>query len=103
MLDEPLNIFAFASLGRDTAARYNYAMNTSLFDQVRQLSVEGGDVGKSPTSFRGFSVVTTYLLRFPPAIYERLANPSERPMTAFSFECGVGSEKPSKALLGFHS
>ena len=47
--------------------------------------------------------VTTYLLRFPPAIYERLANPSERPMTAFSFECGVGSEKPSKALLGFHS
>jgi len=36
------------------------------------------------------------LLRFPPAIYERFANPSERPMTAFSFECGGGSEKPSK-------
>jgi hypothetical protein len=39
-LDEPLNIFAFASLARAAAARYNYAMNTSLFDQVRQLSVE---------------------------------------------------------------
>jgi hypothetical protein len=23
-------------------------------------------------------------------------------MTAFSFECGAGSEKPSKALLGFN-
>lgn len=31
---------AFASLPRAAAARYNYAMNTSLFDQVRQLSVE---------------------------------------------------------------
>jgi putative addiction module component (TIGR02574 family) len=39
-LGEPLNIYAFASLGRGAAARYNYAMNTSLFDQVRQLSVE---------------------------------------------------------------
>lgn len=37
---ERLNIFAFASLGRGAAARYNYTMNTSLFDQVRQLSVE---------------------------------------------------------------
>jgi hypothetical protein len=37
------------------------------------------------------------------AIYERLANPPERPMTAFSFECGSGSENPSKAPLGFHS
>jgi putative addiction module component (TIGR02574 family) len=36
----PLNIFAFASLARATVARYNHAMNTSLFDQVRQLSVE---------------------------------------------------------------
>jgi putative addiction module component (TIGR02574 family) len=36
----PLNIFAFASLARATAARYNQAMNTSLFNQVRQLSVE---------------------------------------------------------------
>ena len=40
LLCEPLNIFAFASLGRGAAARYSYAMNTSLFDQVRQLSVE---------------------------------------------------------------
>ena len=32
--------FAFASLARAAAARYNYAMNTTLFDQVRQLSVE---------------------------------------------------------------
>jgi putative addiction module component (TIGR02574 family) len=40
LLGEPLNIFAFASLGRGAATRYNYAMNTSLFDQVRQLSVE---------------------------------------------------------------
>ena len=39
VLGEPLNIFAFASLAR-AAARYNYAMNASLFDQVRQLSVE---------------------------------------------------------------
>jgi putative addiction module component (TIGR02574 family) len=36
----PLNIFAFACLARATVARYNRAMNTSLFDQVRQLSVE---------------------------------------------------------------
>ena len=36
----PLNIFAFASLARAAAARYNHAMNTPLFDQVRQLSVE---------------------------------------------------------------
>ena len=36
----PLNIFAFASLARVAAARYDQAMNTSLFDQVRQLSVE---------------------------------------------------------------
>jgi putative addiction module component (TIGR02574 family) len=36
----PLNVFAFASLARAPAARYNQAMNTSLFDQVRQLSVE---------------------------------------------------------------
>ena len=40
LLGEPLNIFAFASLARAAAARYNWAMNTSLFDQVRQLSVE---------------------------------------------------------------
>jgi putative addiction module component (TIGR02574 family) len=40
LLGEPLNIFAFAYLARATAARYNHAMNTSLFDQVRQLSVE---------------------------------------------------------------
>jgi putative addiction module component (TIGR02574 family) len=39
-LGEPLNIFAFASLTRAAAARYNYSMNTSLFNQVRQLSVE---------------------------------------------------------------
>ena len=39
-LFEPLNIFAFASLARATVARYNHVMNTSLFDQVRQLSVE---------------------------------------------------------------
>jgi putative addiction module component (TIGR02574 family) len=39
-LGEPLNIFAFTYLARATAARYNHAMNTSLFDQVRQLSVE---------------------------------------------------------------
>jgi putative addiction module component (TIGR02574 family) len=39
-LGEPLNIFAFAYLTRATAARYNHEMNTSLFDQVRQLSVE---------------------------------------------------------------
>jgi putative addiction module component (TIGR02574 family) len=39
-LGEPLDIFAFASLARAAAARYNYPMNTSLFDQVRQLSVE---------------------------------------------------------------
>jgi putative addiction module component (TIGR02574 family) len=36
----PLNVFAFASLARAATARYNQAMNTSLFDQVRQLSVE---------------------------------------------------------------
>jgi len=29
-----------ASLTRAAAARYDYAMNTSLFDQIRQLSVE---------------------------------------------------------------
>ena len=40
LLGESLNIFTFASLARAAAARYNYAMNTSLFDQVRQLSVE---------------------------------------------------------------
>jgi putative addiction module component (TIGR02574 family) len=40
LLGEPLNIFAFASLSRAGAASYNCAMNTSLFDQVRQLSVE---------------------------------------------------------------
>ena len=40
LLGEPVNIFAFASLARAAAARYNCAMNTSLFDQVRQLSVE---------------------------------------------------------------
>jgi putative addiction module component (TIGR02574 family) len=40
LLGEPLDIFAFASLARAAAARYNYAMNTALFDQVRQLSVE---------------------------------------------------------------
>ena len=40
VLGEPLNIFAFASLARAAAARYNYDMNTSLFDQVRQLPVE---------------------------------------------------------------
>ena len=36
----PLNIFAFASLARAAVARNNRAMNASLFDQVRQLSVE---------------------------------------------------------------
>ena len=40
LLVEPPNIFAFTSLGRAAAARYNGGMNTSLFDQVRQLSVE---------------------------------------------------------------
>ena len=41
LLGEPLNIFAFASLAQAAAAaRYDYAMNTCLFDQVRQLSVE---------------------------------------------------------------
>jgi putative addiction module component (TIGR02574 family) len=40
LLGKPLDIFAVASLARAAAARYNYAMNTSLFDQVRQLSVE---------------------------------------------------------------
>ena len=35
-----LNVFAFDSLARAATARYNQAMNTSLFDQVRQLSVE---------------------------------------------------------------
>ena len=34
---EYLRIFLIV---RVAAARYNYAMNTSLFDQVRQLSVE---------------------------------------------------------------
>lgn len=33
----PLNICTFALLARATAARYNQVMNTSLFDQVRQL------------------------------------------------------------------
>ena len=37
-LGEPLNIFAFASLGRGAAARYSYAMNTSLFDQEHAAS-----------------------------------------------------------------
>ena len=35
----PLNVFAFASLAR-APQRYNHAMNTSLFNQVRQLSAE---------------------------------------------------------------
>ena len=39
-IGEPLDIFPSASLARAAAARYNYAMNTSLFDQVRQLSAE---------------------------------------------------------------
>jgi putative addiction module component (TIGR02574 family) len=39
LVGELLNIFAFASLARAAAARYNHAMNTPLFDQVRQLPV----------------------------------------------------------------
>jgi putative addiction module component (TIGR02574 family) len=35
-----LNIFAFTSLARAAVERYNLTMNESLFDQVRQLSVE---------------------------------------------------------------
>jgi putative addiction module component (TIGR02574 family) len=36
----PSNICSFARLTRAAAGRYNGVMNTSLFDQVRELSVE---------------------------------------------------------------
>jgi hypothetical protein len=36
----PSNICSFARLTRAADGRYNAVMNTSLFDQVRELSVE---------------------------------------------------------------